>query len=154
MTDTLPTGLREADQRVLRRVSWVIQAQGVLLSAVAIGFGIYALGHHKQHHGLAQTEFEFGLLLLAGLVLVFAGRAFGRGSRAAYSPLLLLELICLPVAWGLAQGHLWGYAALVGLPALGVVVGLFSLDGRPHLKAFAIDPPDLGAYAVLTQVGA
>ncbi len=33
-------------------------------------------------------------------------------------------------------------------------VGLFSLDGRPHLKAFAIDPPDLGAYAVLTQIGA
>ncbi len=33
-------------------------------------------------------------------------------------------------------------------------VGLFSLDGHPHLKLFAIDPPDLGAYGALTQIGA
>lgn len=32
-------------------------------------------------------------------------------------------------------------------------VGLFSLDGRPHLKAFSIPPPDLGAYSALTQTG-
>jgi transposase len=32
-------------------------------------------------------------------------------------------------------------------------VPLFSLDGRPHLKAFVIDPPDLGAYGALTQTG-
>jgi hypothetical protein len=135
VTETLPADLRETDQRLLRRVSWVIQGQGALLSAVAIGFGIYALGGHKQHHGLAQTEFEFGLLLLAGVVLVLAGRAFGRGSRAAYSPLLLIELICLPVAWGLSQGHRWGYAAVVGLPALGVVIVLFSPAGRRVLAS-------------------
>jgi len=33
-------------------------------------------------------------------------------------------------------------------------VGLFSLDGHPHLKSFVIDPPDLGAYSALTQIGA
>ena len=33
-------------------------------------------------------------------------------------------------------------------------VGLFSLDGHPHLKSFVIDPPDLGAYGALTQRGA
>src|SRR5271167_4169703 len=33
-------------------------------------------------------------------------------------------------------------------------VGLFSLDGHPHLKSFVIDPPDLGAYGTLTQIGA
>jgi hypothetical protein len=32
-------------------------------------------------------------------------------------------------------------------------VGLFSLDGHPHLKPFVIDPLDLGAYRVLTQIG-
>lgn len=32
-------------------------------------------------------------------------------------------------------------------------VGLFSLDGRPHLKAFSVPPPDLGAYGALTQTG-
>jgi hypothetical protein len=33
-------------------------------------------------------------------------------------------------------------------------VGLFSLDGHPHLKSFVIDPPNLGAYRVLTNTGA
>jgi transposase len=33
-------------------------------------------------------------------------------------------------------------------------VGLFSLDGHPHLKSFVIDPPDLSAYRTLTNTGA
>jgi len=38
-------------------------------------------------------------------------------------------------------------------------IPLFSLDGHPHLKSFALDPPDLSAYSsltndVLTQQGA
>jgi transposase len=33
-------------------------------------------------------------------------------------------------------------------------VGLFSLDGHPHLKSVAIEPPDLSAYAALTEKGA
>jgi len=32
-------------------------------------------------------------------------------------------------------------------------VGLFNLDGYPHLKSVAIEPPDLTAYRVLTPVG-
>ena len=30
-------------------------------------------------------------------------------------------------------------------------VGLFSLDGHPHLKSYRIDPPDLAAYTALTN---
>jgi transposase len=33
-------------------------------------------------------------------------------------------------------------------------VGLFSLDGHPHLKSVVIDRLDLGAYDTLTQIGA
>jgi transposase len=33
-------------------------------------------------------------------------------------------------------------------------VGLFALDGHPHLRSVVIDPLDLGAYGVLTQIGA
>ena len=33
-------------------------------------------------------------------------------------------------------------------------VGLFSLDGHPHLKSFVIDPPDLSEYRTLTETGA
>jgi hypothetical protein len=119
-----------ADARLLARVSWLVQAQGAALAALCLGFGIYALGRHQQHHGLAQTDFLFGLGLFTGIVWTFLGRRLAAGSRGAYSPLLLLELICLPVAWGLAQGHLWLYAAVVGLSGLAVVVALFSPAGR------------------------
>ncbi|HEY5014891.1 MAG TPA: IS21 family transposase, partial [Acidimicrobiia bacterium] len=33
-------------------------------------------------------------------------------------------------------------------------VGLFSLDGHPHLKSVVIDALDLGVYDTLTQIGA
>jgi transposase len=33
-------------------------------------------------------------------------------------------------------------------------VGLFSLDGHPHLKAVAVEAPDLDAYRALTEIGA
>lgn len=120
----------DGDQRLLSRVSWLVQGQGVALFLVCLGFAIYAVGRHNQHHGLAQTEFLFGLGLLTGVVWTWLGRSLAAGSRGAYSPLLLLELICLPVAWGLAQGHLWLYAALVGVSGLVVVVALFSPAGR------------------------
>jgi len=50
---------------------------------------------------------------------------------------------------------------VTGADAIGLIlahsaeqpVGLFSLDGHPHLKAFSIPPPDLGAYRALTQTG-
>ena len=32
-------------------------------------------------------------------------------------------------------------------------VGLFSLDGHPHLKSVTIEAPDLTAYRVLAPVG-
>jgi hypothetical protein len=132
VNDTLATDrpTDDADRRLLTRVSWLVQAQGVALALVCLGFGIYALGGHAQHHGLAQTEFLFGLGLITGVVWTWLGRSLGAGSRGAYSPLLLLELICLPVAWGLAQAHLWLYAAVVGVSGLVVVVALFSPAGR------------------------
>jgi transposase len=33
-------------------------------------------------------------------------------------------------------------------------VGLFSLDGHPHLKSVQVDPPDLTSYGALTAIGA
>jgi hypothetical protein len=33
-------------------------------------------------------------------------------------------------------------------------IGLFSLDGHPHLRSVAVEPPDLSAYATLTEKGA
>ena len=128
MQDTPPVGA--VDRRLLTRTSWLVQAQGLALALLCIGFAVYALGPHRLHHNLAQTELEWAIGLGAGGVLIVAGRGLGRGARASYSPLLLLELICLPVGWGLSQGHRWGYAAVVAVPALVVLGVLFSPAGR------------------------
>jgi hypothetical protein len=44
--------------------------------------------------------------------------------------------------------------ALVLAHRMEAPVSLFSLDGMPHLKSFAIDPPNLAAYGALTEIGA
>ncbi len=137
--DEIVTSEPDRDHRVLQRVSWLIQAQGLALCLLCIGFAIYALGGHHTHHGLAEAELEFAVGLVAGVFWVLAGRALGRGKRAAYSPLLLLELICLPVAWGLAQSGQWVFCVLVGLPALVVVVVLAGPAGRRVVNGDAAD---------------
>jgi transposase len=87
------------------------------------------------------------------------GELGSAGTREYIKVLRLLERASLPqlsaaVTQALAIGA-------TGADAIGLIlahsterpVGLFSLDGHPHLKAFAIDPPDLGAYGALTQTG-
>ena len=44
--------------------------------------------------------------------------------------------------------------ALVLAHRMEAPVSLFSLDGMPHLKSFAIEKPDLAAYGELTEIGA
>jgi hypothetical protein len=130
----------EPTDPLLRRLSWLVQLQGASLCVLCLAFAAYAPGHHT-HHGLGQAELLFVVGLIGGIAWLVAGRALGRGARAAYSPLLLLELICLPVAWGLSQSHRWGYAIAVGLPAAVVVIALFSPVGRRVLTQ-GHEPPD------------
>jgi transposase len=84
------------------------------------------------------------------------GELASAGTREYIKVLRLLERATMPeltaaVTQALAIGA-------TGADAIGLIlfhsaerpVGLFSLDGRPHLNAFVIDPPDLGAYGALT----
>jgi hypothetical protein len=80
-----------------------------------------------------------------------------RGTREYIKVLRLLEQASVPslrraVEESLAIGATGADAiALILFHHAERPVGLFSLDGHPHLKSYRIDPPDLAAYATLTS---
>lgn len=116
-----------------RLAAAVASAQGVAVAAVA--------GVDLTKTWTGRPADRAAALLIAGLALV-AAAAFGVLARAllrrrgwARSPLLVLELLALPVAWGLAQSGLWLYAVLVGAPAVLVVAALVAGAATPSERA-------------------
>jgi hypothetical protein len=82
------------------------------------------------------------------------------GTREYIKVLRLMESATLKELTGAVEQAL--SIGATGSDAIGLIlthskerpVGLFSLDGLPHLKAVAVEAPDLGAYKVLTEIGA
>ena len=82
------------------------------------------------------------------------------GTREYIKVLRLMEAATLNELTGAVEQAL--SIGATGSDAIGLIlthaketpVGLFSLDGLPHLKAVAVEPPDLGAYRALTEIGA
>lgn len=116
-----------------RLAAAVASAQGVAVAAVA--------GVDLTKTLTGRPADRAAAVLIAGLALV-AAAAFGVLARAllrrrgwARSPLLVLELLALPVAWGLAQSGLWLYAVLVGAPAVLVVAALVAGAVAPSERA-------------------
>lgn len=79
------------------------------------------------------------------------------GTREFIKVLRLAERIAMPELAGAVE-----QAVAIGATSADAVaciahhraetpVGLFSLDGHPHLKSVAVAPPDLGAYRSLTE---
>jgi hypothetical protein len=115
--------------RVLRALVVLVAAQGVALTLVSVvfaGFVVFGSPHNR-----ALALFGAGLGLLAGGALVLAARGFAHRRRAAYSPVVLAELIAVPVGIGLAQGGRTPVAVAVLVPAV-VVLGLMfgTAEGR------------------------
>jgi len=82
------------------------------------------------------------------------------GTREYIKVLRLMESATLKELTAAVEQAL--FIGATGSDAIGLIllhskerpVGLFSLDGHPHLKAVAIEPPDLDAYRALTEIGA
>jgi hypothetical protein len=82
------------------------------------------------------------------------------GTREYIKVLRLMESATLKELTGAVEQAL--LIGATGSDAIGLIlfhseetpVGLFSLDGLPHLKAVAIEAPDLWAYRALTEIGA
>ncbi len=101
--------------------AWFSVAQGVLIAA----YGVYVMASpltSASKTGVGMAEFAGALLLLMGLLPLVAGRALLRLKRWGRSPAVMIDTLCLAVAWFTVQN---GGAQI----AVGVLVGLAGVAG-------------------------
>lgn len=111
----------------LRRAAVVVLLQGVGLVLLCAAYAGHVVTGRPANRALALSG--AGLGLAAGLVVVLLARSLGRGRRVAGAPVLLTELLALPIGVGLLQSSLPLYGAAVVLPAAGVLLLLFGTRG-------------------------
>jgi transposase len=154
------------------------------IEEVAITSGAEVITRHPRHWGKERTFFDpvhyLALLERKPGAIDFARPLEGwelpgcfatlrrrleadladRGTREFIKVLRLLENATVPALARAIDSAL--SIGATGSDAIALIlfhhaerpVGLFSLDGHPHLKSFVIDPPDLFAYRTLTHEGA
>jgi hypothetical protein len=101
--------------------AWFSVAQGVIIAA----YGIYVMTAplvSTSKTGVGMAEFAGVLLLLMGLLPLAAGRALLRLKRWGRSPAVMIDTLCLAVAYFAFQN---GGAQI----ALGLTVGLVGIAG-------------------------
>lgn len=111
----------------VRRAAALVVAEGVALVVLCAAYAAEVLLGRPQNRGLALAGAAMGLV--AGIVVVLLGRGLAGGRRAVAAPVLVAQLLALPVGIGLLQGHLPVYASAVLLPAAGVLALLFGTRG-------------------------
>jgi transposase len=153
------------------------------IEEVAITSGTAVIARHPRHWGKEHTTFDpihYLALLerkpgaidfarplenwgLPGCFAILRRRLEAdlgdKGTREFIKVLRLLENATLPALTRAVESAIT--IGATGSDAIALIlmhhaeqpVGLFSLDGHPHLKSVAIEPPDLTAYRVLTAVG-
>lgn len=112
----------------LTAVATIAALQGLALVVLAGVQVAMTISGHPARPWFAV--FAAAMTLVAGLVLAGLGRALWRLAGAARTPLAVLELLALPVAWGLGQNRLWAYAVAVGGPSLVLLVLLATPAAR------------------------
>jgi hypothetical protein len=108
----------------LRACATLVALQALGLVAVAVFFVVEVVVSSSDDAARALVTAALALLAAVGLGLVARGLLAGR--RWARSPALVTNLILLPVAFGLLQGHVWYAGIPLLLWALAVLVLLFA----------------------------
>lgn len=115
----------------VRRASVLLLAESAALFAAGVSVLALAAIHDTTRLWAAFVIAFFALG--GGAFLLFASRGLSRLQAAYRSPVVLVQLLAIPVAIGLVQGGRW----FVGLPilalAVAVIVLLFRADARAEL---------------------
>ena len=107
----------------LRLCTGLVALQAAGLAAIAAFYLVELVVATPDDRGRALVTALLTLAAATGLGLVVRGLALRR--RWARSPVLVANLLVLPVAWGLVQGGRWYVGAPLALWALVVLVLLF-----------------------------
>jgi hypothetical protein len=107
--------------------------QGVGLIAAGAFLIVRALQHDATHR--ASTEVLGALSVVVGVVIIATARLVRARRHRVRSPLLVLEIICIPIAITTIQGGRW----YVGVPLAVVAVAVIVLMGMAGLLVPADD---------------
>lgn len=122
----------EAPQKV--RIAAAIAAlQGAALIIAALYLFIRTLFGDANDAG--RGGFGGALALLGAVMLLMSARGLMRGSTAARTPIVVLEVLALPVGYSLGiQAHRIWYGGPILVSAIAVIVLLFSREARAALE--------------------
>ena len=118
---------RDVRPRSVLIATAIVRVEGAAIVALALSYVGLIIAARPHNRGLALFGATLGLLLGAGLLV--ASRGLQACKRAAYSPILLIQLIAVPVGIGLVQGHRAWIAVLVLVPSVVVLVLLLLTPG-------------------------
>lgn len=100
----------------------LLAVETAVLTGLAVLLVVRGFGSDIDDVGRAETGGALALIGAAGLGLVTWGVLRGRdGFR---SPALVTQILCLPVAWGLLQGGLYGYGVPLVVIPITIIVAL------------------------------
>lgn len=121
-----PSGLPAPAPSTVRAAALVVVIEGVALVATGIVYAV--VSWRGRPESLAGAELAAAMALAAGVTLLGLARALRRLRGWSRSPVVVLELVALPVGFSLAfQAHLPQY----GLPILALAAGVLGLLATP-----------------------
>jgi len=113
--------------RTLRVAAWLVAAEGVALVALGVAAVVLIFVAEAHDRDSAALTAVFALAFGAGLLL--AGWRLAGFRRAAYAPVVLMQVLAIPVGISLMQAERVGIALSVLIPAIAVLALLLGTRG-------------------------
>lgn len=118
--------------REVRAAAAVIGVESLALLAVAVVLAVKTVAGHP--HSVAGALLGAALALCGAVALALGARGLVRMQAAARTPIVVLQLLALPVSYSLAfQAHLVGYGGPILIAAIAVLYLLFTPPARGAL---------------------
>jgi hypothetical protein len=123
------TAALAAAPRTLAAAAVLVAAEGLLLVGLGVWQVVRGFGHHIDN--LGRAEFGGVLSLVCGVVVIGLARAQIVRRTTSRAPIVVIELLCLPVGWAVVENGLVGY----GVPLLVVAVAVLALVAAASLRS-------------------
>jgi hypothetical protein len=99
----------------------LVALEGLALVVLGVVYGVAGL--LGDPFDRAATLLEAGLAVLVGVLVLLVARGIADVRGWARSPAVVVQLLALPVGYGLVQGGVW----LAAVPVLGLPLGVLFL---------------------------
>lgn len=117
---------------VVRRIAQLLAVEGAALVVLGVVYAaVSATGRPENRLG---AELAAAFLMVLGAVVVLLARATAAGRTWPRTPAVVVNVIALPVGFGLLQGHLYLAGAVVLLPAVTMLWLFATPEARARLR--------------------